>query len=102
MPLDGEPFARLPAFAGRMVTVSVALLAGWSPLLDGRRDGDRQQGTAAAGSRFTIVRTIHHLWAMDGIQLGYSSSVRAWSIWSYAYVALAVVVIVSPLRARDS
>ena len=26
------------------------------------------------------------------------SSVRAWSIWSYAYVAMAAVVIVSPLR----
>jgi threonine dehydrogenase-like Zn-dependent dehydrogenase len=31
-----------------------------------------------------------------------SSSVRAWSIWSYAYVAMAAVVIVSPLRASDS
>jgi hypothetical protein len=30
------------------------------------------------------------------------SSARAWSIWSYAYVAMAEVVIVSPLRASDS
>jgi hypothetical protein len=30
------------------------------------------------------------------------SSARAWSIWSYAYVAMAAVVIVSPLRASDS
>jgi hypothetical protein len=30
------------------------------------------------------------------------SSVRAWSIWSYAYVTIAAVVIVSPLRASDS
>jgi class 3 adenylate cyclase len=35
-------------------------------------------------------------------QLRCSSSVRAWSIWSYAYVATAAVVIVSPLRASDS
>ena len=28
------------------------------------------------------------------------SSARAWSIWSYAYVAMAAVVIVSPLRAK--
>jgi hypothetical protein len=31
-----------------------------------------------------------------------SSSVRAWWIWSYAYVTIAAVVIVSPLRASDS
>ena len=31
-----------------------------------------------------------------------SSAVRAWSIWSYAYVAIAAVVIASPLRASDS
>jgi hypothetical protein len=31
-----------------------------------------------------------------------SSSVRAWSIWSYAYVTIAAVVIASPLRASDS
>jgi len=30
------------------------------------------------------------------------SSARTWSIWSYAYVTIAVVVIVSPLRASDS
>jgi hypothetical protein len=30
------------------------------------------------------------------------NSVRAWSIWSYAYVAMAAVVILSPLRASDS
>ena len=30
------------------------------------------------------------------------SSARAWSIWSYAWVAIAAVVIVSPLRASDS
>jgi hypothetical protein len=30
------------------------------------------------------------------------SSVRAWSIWSYAYVAMPAVVIVSPLRASSS
>jgi hypothetical protein len=30
------------------------------------------------------------------------SSARAWSIWSYAYVAMAEVVMVSPLRASDS
>ena len=30
------------------------------------------------------------------------SSVRASSIWSYAYVAMAAVVIVSPSRASDS
>jgi hypothetical protein len=30
------------------------------------------------------------------------SCARAWSIWSYAYVATAVIVIVSPLRASDS
>ena len=30
------------------------------------------------------------------------SSVRASSIWSYAYVAMAAVVIVSPVRASDS
>ena len=30
------------------------------------------------------------------------SSARAWSIWSYAYVTTAAVVIVSPLRASDS
>jgi hypothetical protein len=30
------------------------------------------------------------------------NSVRAWSIWSYAYVTMAAVVIVSPLRASDS
>ena len=30
------------------------------------------------------------------------SSVRAWSIWSYAYVTISVVVIFSPLRASDS
>ena len=30
------------------------------------------------------------------------SSVRAWSIWSYAYVAMAVVVIVSPSQTSDS
>jgi hypothetical protein len=30
------------------------------------------------------------------------SSVRAWSIWSYAYVAMAVVVIVPPSQASDS
>jgi hypothetical protein len=35
-------------------------------------------------------------------QLGCSSSVRAWSIWSYAYATMAAVVIVSPLRASDS
>jgi hypothetical protein len=35
-----------------------------------------------------------HLWR--------SSSVRAWSIWSYAYVTMAAVVVVSPLRASDS
>ncbi len=35
-------------------------------------------------------------------QLGYSSSVRAWSIWSYAYVAMAAVVIVLPFRASES
>jgi hypothetical protein len=35
-------------------------------------------------------------------QLGCSSSVRAWSIWSYAYVAMAAVVIVAPARASDS
>ncbi|MGO9731643.1 hypothetical protein [Mycobacterium sp.] len=28
--------------------------------------------------------------------------VRAWSIWSYAYVAMAAVVIVLPLQASDS
>ena len=39
---------------------------------------------------------------LRGIQLGCSSSVRAWSIWSYAYVTMAAVVIVSPLRASDS
>src|ERR1700722_16249134 len=30
------------------------------------------------------------------------SSVRAWSIWSYTYVAMAVVVIVPPSQASDS
>ena len=30
------------------------------------------------------------------------SSARAWSIWSYAYVTMSAVVIVSPLRASDS
>ena len=30
------------------------------------------------------------------------SFARAWSIWSYAYVAMAAVVIVSPSRASDS
>jgi hypothetical protein len=30
------------------------------------------------------------------------SSARAWSIWSYAYVAMAAVVIFAPLRAKDS
>ena len=30
------------------------------------------------------------------------SSVRAWSIWAYAYVAIAAVVIVTPSRASDS
>jgi hypothetical protein len=30
-------------------------------------------------------------------QLGRSSSVRAWSIWSYAYVTISAVVMVSPL-----
>jgi len=30
------------------------------------------------------------------------SSVRAWSIWSYAYVTISAVVIASPLRASDS
>jgi len=30
------------------------------------------------------------------------NSVRASSIWSYAYAAMAAVVIVSPLRASDS
>jgi hypothetical protein len=35
-------------------------------------------------------------------QLGCSSSVRAWSIWSYAYVAIAAVVVLSPCgRALD-
>jgi hypothetical protein len=40
--------------------------------------------------------------ASRAAQLGCSSSVRAWSIWSYAYVAMAVVVMVSPLWASDS
>jgi len=31
-------------------------------------------------------------------QLECSSSVRAWSIWSYAWVTISAVVIVSPLR----
>jgi hypothetical protein len=30
------------------------------------------------------------------------SSARAWSIWSYAYVTMSAVVIVSPLWASDS
>jgi hypothetical protein len=30
------------------------------------------------------------------------SSARAWSIWSYAYVAITAVVIVSPLWASGS
>ena len=30
------------------------------------------------------------------------SSARAWSIWSYAEVAMVAVVIVSPSRATDS
>jgi hypothetical protein len=35
-------------------------------------------------------------------QLGCSSSVRAGSIWSYAYLVISAVVIVSPVRASDS
>jgi len=30
------------------------------------------------------------------------NSVRAWSIWSYAYVTIAAVIIVSPLQVCDS
>jgi hypothetical protein len=30
------------------------------------------------------------------------SSLRAWSIWAYAYVTMAAVVLVSPLRASDA
>ncbi len=30
------------------------------------------------------------------------SSVRAWSIWSWAYVTISAVVIASPLRASHS
>jgi hypothetical protein len=30
------------------------------------------------------------------------SSARAWSIWSYAYVVMAAVAMVLPLRASDS
>ena len=39
---------------------------------------------------------------MRGIQLGCSSSVRAWSIWSYAYVATAAMVMFSPARQSAS
>jgi hypothetical protein len=49
-----------------------------------------------------VIAALDRVREMRGIQLGRSSVVRAWSIWSYAYVTIAAVVIVSPLRARDS
>jgi hypothetical protein len=60
------------------------------------------------GEVVTLATTIDNLLrrsrvghAARATQLGCSSSVRAWSIWSYAYVAMAAVVMVSPLWASD-
>jgi hypothetical protein len=54
---------------------------------------NRQGHDLAAASRYPLLR--------QTFETAFSS-VRAWSIWSYAYVTIAAVVIVSPLRACDS
>jgi hypothetical protein len=72
-------------------------------LRQGAEDADhhpacRCRGVDAVGGRHQGDTTVSQ--RLDGFQA--FSSIRARSIWSYAYVAMAAVVIVLPVCASDS
>src|SRR6516165_10607427 len=63
---------------------------------------DRKQYAQLPLSTRAGRRRVGETVLVAAFQLGCSSSVRAWSIWSYTYVAISAVVIVSPLWASAS
>ena len=63
---------------------------------------DRKQYVQRPPSTRAGGRRVGETVLLAAFQPGCSSSVRAWSIWSYTYVAISAVVIVSPLWASAS